>query len=215
MPSVDAEVVAEAEAALAARDSAAGDSGTFGSIEFTPVAAPPIRGSEHYDSVPPISRVPFGGIAGTPAAASPPVDNDPVHFEGGTDLRTRSDYHGRLRGNDAFKLLVGKPVGSYLLRVSSAPGTYAVSWVKSKSSIVHTVCTPMQGGWRMDGEPNSVYSSIAECIDKHPKSFLHPVSPQGGSRLAPTATSSRSCAACGATHPRTNPKFCLECGAKQ
>jgi hypothetical protein len=72
------------------------------------------------------------------------------HSDHTCDLRTHPWYHGAIGAQVAFELLVGKPDGTYLVRLSSKEGCFAISWVQSASQIVHTVCHHDAHGWHID-----------------------------------------------------------------
>jgi hypothetical protein len=91
------------------------------------------------------------------------------------DLRGFAWYHGALSADDAFAMLRKLDKGTFLVRQSSRPQCFTISWVRLAKTIVHTLVTPHKEGWVMDGEVGKVYKSVWDCVLLHPKSFQAPL----------------------------------------
>lgn len=91
------------------------------------------------------------------------------------DLRGFAWYHGSLSADDAFAMLRKLDKGTFLVRQSSRPQCFTISWVRVAKTIVHTLVTPHKEGWVMDGEVGKVYKSVWDCVLLHPKSFQLPL----------------------------------------
>jgi hypothetical protein len=62
------------------------------------------------------------------------------------DLRGFAWYHGALSADDAFAMLRKLDKGTFLVRQSSRPQCFTISWVRLAKTIVHTLVTPAQRG---------------------------------------------------------------------
>jgi hypothetical protein len=102
-------------------------------------------------------------IKRTSTFTGPPNDRHHDHTE---DLRSHDWYHGGISKDDAYALVVagGRTLtswrvfalnsfvgllsfvgtvaaGSFLVRLSSRAGTFVVTWYRSETAVIHTLCT--------------------------------------------------------------------------
>jgi hypothetical protein len=102
---------------------------------------------------------------------------DPQHTDSLTahDLRGFPWYFGQMSADEAFARLRTLDVGHFLVRLSSTPKCFTISWVKAAKTIVHTKVSPTDFGWQMDGEPNKEYLSVWDVVTRHKKLFQTPL----------------------------------------
>lgn len=102
---------------------------------------------------------------------------DPQHTDSLTahDLRGFVWYFGAMSADDAFNMLRKHDIGYFLVRLSSRPKCFTISWVRAAKTIVHTVVSPGSDGWLMDGEPGKVYKSVFDVVQRHKKIFQTPL----------------------------------------
>jgi hypothetical protein len=81
-------------------------------------------------------------------------------------------HRGRISAENAYDMLVGHRVGSYLVRESSRPGCYVVSWIQSDDAIVHTLLAPASSGngWTIEGD-DRLYGSIMSILATYSMSY--------------------------------------------
>jgi hypothetical protein len=107
-----------------------------------------------------------------PVPFAPPRDNDNDNdarfFDlTGDDLRKYEWFHGGLSSVDAFSLLADERVGAFLVRCSSRPRCFVVSWVQSRALVIHTLIEPTpKRRYRVEGD-NKEYKSIAKIVKSY------------------------------------------------
>jgi hypothetical protein len=81
-------------------------------------------------------------------------------------------HRGRISAENAYDMLVGHRVGSYLVRESSRQGCYVVSWIQSDDAIVHTLLAPASSGngWTIEGD-DRLYGSIMSILATYSMSY--------------------------------------------
>jgi hypothetical protein len=126
----------------------------------------------------------MNGGAGAPppaaAASSGPVDPNYIDIAG-NDLSKFDWFHGKMSSAEAFKLLQHEAKGAFLVRCSSRPGHFVVSWVQEPNNIIHTLVSPRPGGEKLyDIEGDKVqYTSVPMIMTSYSKHLLKLVLRQG------------------------------------
>jgi hypothetical protein len=123
-----------------------------------------------------------GAGAPPPAAAASGAPVDPNYIDiAGNDLSKFDWFHGKLSSAEAFKLLQHEAKGAFLVRCSSRPGHFVVSWVQEPNNIIHTLVSPRPGGEKLyDIEGDKVqYTSVPMIMTSYSKHLLKLVLRQG------------------------------------
>lgn len=82
-----------------------------------------------------------------------------------SDLPEKSWFHGDLQGDEAQELLEGQPVGTFLVRFSSKPGSYATSFVVAGGKVNKALLNKVEGGYKLESSVNNrVYPSIQDFV---------------------------------------------------
>jgi hypothetical protein len=120
-------------------------------------------GGGGYGSVPQpagMNLPPLPGYQNVPGGATAP----PKQFlDGSTNLAVFEWFHGTVSRSDTEVLLWGQPDGVFLVRNSSEPGDWVISWM-DMDTLRHIKIEVEQGGAKRYRSGTSMYDSIAEAI---------------------------------------------------
>jgi serine/threonine protein kinase len=97
-----------------------------------------------------------------------------IHSDGTELLVSYPWYHGELASGQANVVLEGKPIGSFLVRISSQPGCFTVSYVQDENTVLHVLLKKEDGKWMMDGVADK-FDSISAIIANYPDTYRTPV----------------------------------------
>jgi len=136
----------------------------------------PPMGGPGMGGPPPMGRPPMGGPPmGRGPMGPPPGPQGP----GRVTIPSNNDkwYHGPIPRSQAEMLIRGKAVGTYLVRNSSQPGAYVISYIGSRNQIEHLLISQSPNGFRIEADnSDGVYhNSLTELLNKHTEMFKYPV----------------------------------------
>jgi hypothetical protein len=128
------------------------------------------------------SPAPGGGApmgASASAPSSGPVDPNYIDIAG-NDLSKFDWFHGKISSAEAYALLKNEAKGAFLVRCSSRPGHFVVSWVQEANNIIHTLVSPRAGANIYDIEGDKLqYTSVPMIMTSYSKHLLKLVLRQG------------------------------------
>lgn len=82
----------------------------------------------------------------------------------GNDLTKFAWFHGKISSEVAYDIIKGtNQNGAFLVRCSSRPGHFVVTWLDS-GAVVHTLASPSDAGYVVEGDQQT-YESIPQLVE--------------------------------------------------